>query len=128
MATKDLSLKYTEASIKMIIEDLERDYENQIISLQRDHEKAMDQWKGVSSLSDAYEAAYQEELDHLKSKFTNRLKAVQDEVNSLVKIRSERFFSQLDSLQIKIQELFAFINKSIIAISSILLLRSENFF
>ena len=128
MATKDLSLKYTEASIKMIIEDLERDYESQIISLQRDHEKAMDQWKGVSSLSDAFEAAYQEELDHLKSKFTNRLKAVQDEVNSLVKIRSERFFSQLDSLQIKIQELFAFINKSIIAISSILLLRSENFF
>jgi hypothetical protein len=125
---KDLSLKYTEASIKMIIEDLERDYEKQISILQRDHEKAMDMWKGGSSLSDAFEAAYQEELEHLRSKFNNRLKAVQDEVNSLVKIRSERFLSQLDSLQIKIQELFAFINKSIIAIPSILLLRAENFF
>lgn len=122
MPTKDLSLKYTEASIKMIIEDLERDYEKQISSLQRDRERAMGQWKGGSSLSGAFEAAYQEELEHIKSKFNNRLKVVQDEVNSLVKIRSERFFSQLDSLQAKIQELFAFINKSIIAISSILLL------
>jgi methyl-accepting chemotaxis protein len=127
MAMKDLSLRYTEASIKMIIEDLERDYEKQISNLQQHHEKAMLQWKEDSTLSVAYEAAYKEELEQLRSKFNNRLKAVQEEVNSLVKVSSERLLSHLETLQLKIQELFAFINKSIIAMLPMLLLRSENF-
>lgn len=125
---EDRSLKYSEASIRLIIEDLKRDYEKQKTKLQQNHKESMLQWKDAPGLSGAFEAAYQDEMDQLKSKFNSKLKEVQEEVNSLVKVSSERFLSHLDTLQVKIKEVFRFINQSAISVLSLLLLRSEDFF
>lgn len=125
---KDRSIKSSQEYIKFTIEDLRRDFENQIGNLQHHHEESLNKWKSDPTLSGALEAAYHEELEQLKNNFTFKLNDIQEEVNSLVDTNSQRIKQHLSLLQVKIQELFRFINQSAIALTSILLLRSENFF
>ena len=125
---RDRSIKSSEEYIKVIIEDLRRDFENQMGDLQLHHEEALNKWKRDPHLSGALEAAYHEELEQLKNKFTFKLNDVQEAVNSLVDTKTQRIRQHLSLLQLKIQELFRFINQSAVLLTSILLLRSENFF
>lgn len=124
---KDRSLKSSEEYIKLTIENLQRDFETQVSSLQQNHTEAVNKWKSDPNLSGALEAAYQEELAQLQNSFQLRLTEVQEEINSLVSVSSQRIRRHIGSLQSKAQELFRFINQSAIALVSGLLLPTKDF-
>lgn len=125
---KDRSIKSSEEYIKLIIDNLQRDFESQVSSLQQNHSEAVNKWKSDPSLSGALEAAYQEEMAQLRNNFQLRVTEVQEEINSLVSVNSQRIRRHLGSLQSKAQDLFRFINQSAITLVSGLLLPTKNFF
>jgi hypothetical protein len=125
---KDRSIKYSEEYIRVIVEDLRRDFQTRVSGLQQHHEEALRKWKQDSAISSALQAAYHEELEQLKTDFTIKLKEVQEDVNSLVDVNSQRIKQHLLLLQSKIHDLFRFINQSAVMLASLLFLRSENFF
>lgn len=125
---KDRTLKSSEEYIKLTIENLQRDFETQVSSLQQNHSEAVNKWKSDPSLSGALEAAYQEELAQLQNNFHVRLTEVQEEINSLVSVNSQRIKQHIVSLQSKAQELFRFINQSAISFVTGLLLPTKDFF
>ena len=125
---KDRTLKSSEEYIKLTIENLQRDFETQVSSLQQNHSEAVNKWKSDPNLSGALEAAYQEELAQLQNNFHVRLTEVQEEINSLVSVNSQRIKQHIVSLQSKAQELFRFINQSAISFVTGLLLPTKDFF
>jgi len=125
---KDRSIKYSEEYIKVMVEDLRRDFQTQVSGLQQHHEEALSKWKHDSNLSSALEAAYHDELEQVKADFTIKLTEVQEDVNSLVDVNSQRIKQHLLLLQSKVHDLFKFINQSAVVLASVLFLRSENFF
>ncbi|HEX5171436.1 MAG TPA: hypothetical protein VFW11_19800 [Cyclobacteriaceae bacterium] len=125
---KDRTLKYNEEYIRITVEDLKREFQEQISNLKRHHDEALSKWKKDPGLSSALEAAYHEELEQLKISFNDKVRNIQEEVDSLIDTSSQRLKNQFTLLRSKLQELFRFINQSVVIFLIISLLRPEDFF
>lgn len=109
---EDRSLKYSEEYIKTKIENIKRDFDDQVDSLHRNHEMAQTKWRNNSGLTDALEAAYHEELAQLKKSFNKKVEELQGDVDSLVRVNSQHIRRHLGNLESMVRDLFLMINRS----------------